>query len=33
MNLYENYMANLVAMATVHEKIQMTFPIKLQSQF
>ena len=26
---YENYMATLVAMATIHEKIQMTFPMKL----
>ena len=26
-------MATLVAMATVYEKIQMTFPLKLYSQF
>ena len=26
-------MATLVAMATVHEKFQMTFPIKVLSQF
>ena len=30
---YENYMATLVAIATVHEKIQMMFPMKLLGQF
>ena len=30
---YENCMATLVAMATVHEKFQMTFPMKVLSQF
>ena len=30
---YENCMASLVVMKTIHEKIQMTFPMKLLSQF
>ena len=30
---YENCIATLVAMATVHEKFQMTFPIKVLSKF
>ena len=30
---YKNCMASLVAMATVHEKIQMTFPMELLSHF
>ena len=29
----ENFMATLVAMATVHEKFQMAFPMKVLSQF
>ena len=33
MKFYENCMATLVAMATVHEKFQMTFPMKVLSQF
>ena len=33
MIFYENCMATLVAMATVHEKIQMAFPMKQLSQF
>ena len=33
MFFYENYMATLVAMATVNEKIQMTFPMNLLIQF
>ena len=33
MKFYENYMATLVVLAPVHEKIQMAFPLKLDSQF
>ena len=33
MKIYENCTTTLVAMATVHEKFQMTFPIKVLSQF
>ena len=33
MKFHENCMATLVAMATVHEKFQMTFPMKELSQF
>ena len=33
LKFYENCNATLVAMATVHEKFQMTFPMKVLSQF
>ena len=30
---YENCMASVVAMTPIHEKIQMTIPVELLSQF
>ena len=33
MKFYENNMATLVAMATIYENIQITFPMKLLRQY